>query len=86
MRRSSLTFSSALDDSDIQILKTYVSRSQIVRYPKLIQRQGQGPYAAELKKIESDIKEIQKRVNEKMGMIFTSIPSQCDVMLIYFHD
>jgi 26S proteasome regulatory subunit T1 len=29
--------------------------------------QGQGPYAAQLKKIENDIKEIQKRVNEKMG-------------------
>ncbi len=29
--------------------------------------QGQGPYAAQLKKIEGDIKEIQKRVNEKIG-------------------
>lgn len=29
--------------------------------------QGQGPYAAQLKKVESDIKEIQKRVNEKLG-------------------
>ncbi|KAF8509901.1 P-loop containing nucleoside triphosphate hydrolase protein [Gautieria morchelliformis] len=42
----------ALDDSDIQILKTY----------------GQGPYAANLKKIEIDIKDIQKRVNEKLGV------------------
>ena len=30
--------------------------------------QGQGPYAAQLKKIEVDIKEIQKRVNEKLGL------------------
>lgn len=42
----------ALDESDIQILKTY----------------GQGPYAAQLKKVEIDIKEIQKRVNEKLGV------------------
>ncbi|CAG7846639.1 26S protease regulatory subunit 7 homolog AltName: Full=Protein CIM5; AltName: Full=Tat-binding homolog 3 [Serendipita indica DSM 11827] len=42
----------ALDDSDIQILKTY----------------GQGPYAGQLKKIEQDIKDIQKRVNEKLGV------------------
>ncbi|KZO97837.1 26S proteasome subunit P45 [Calocera viscosa TUFC12733] len=42
----------ALDEGDIQILKTY----------------GQGPYGLTLKKIETDIKEIQKRVNEKMGV------------------
>ncbi|KAK0502892.1 hypothetical protein EDD18DRAFT_1316954 [Armillaria luteobubalina] len=42
----------ALDDSDIQILKTY----------------GQGPYAHTLKKVESDIKDIQKRINEKLGV------------------
>ncbi|KIM30894.1 hypothetical protein M408DRAFT_327829 [Serendipita vermifera MAFF 305830] len=42
----------ALDDSDIQILKTY----------------GQGPYAGQLKKIDQDIKDIQKRVNEKLGV------------------
>ncbi|KDQ60572.1 hypothetical protein JAAARDRAFT_45449 [Jaapia argillacea MUCL 33604] len=42
----------ALDDSDIQILKTY----------------GQGPYALQLKKIEGDIKEVQKRINEKLGV------------------
>ncbi|KAN0066498.1 26S proteasome regulatory subunit 7 [Thecaphora frezii] len=42
----------ALDEGDIQLLKTY----------------GQGPYAAALKKIESEIKEVQKRVNEKMGV------------------
>jgi 26S proteasome regulatory subunit T1 len=34
-------------------------------YGKLIQ--GQGPYARELRKIEADIKDVQKRVNEKMG-------------------
>ncbi|KAK0228194.1 hypothetical protein IW262DRAFT_1471903 [Armillaria fumosa] len=44
----------ALDDSDIQILKTY----------------GQGPYAHTLKKVESDIKDIQKRINEKLGQSF----------------
>jgi 26S proteasome regulatory subunit T1 len=41
-----------LDEGDIAILKTY----------------GQGPYARELRKIESDINDIQKRVNEKMGI------------------
>jgi len=42
----------ALDETDIVLLKTY----------------GQGSYAKELKKIEKDIKEVQKRVNEKMGV------------------
>ncbi|KAL1683449.1 hypothetical protein EV122DRAFT_248508 [Schizophyllum commune] len=42
----------ALDDSDIQILKTY----------------GQGPYAGPLKAVDDDIKEIQKRINEKLGV------------------
>ncbi|KAF8892665.1 hypothetical protein BD779DRAFT_1661335 [Infundibulicybe gibba] len=42
----------ALDDSDIQILKTY----------------GQGPYAGALKTVETDIKDIQKRINEKLGV------------------
>ncbi|KAH7889860.1 26S proteasome subunit P45 [Phlebopus sp. FC_14] len=41
-----------LTDSDIQILKTY----------------GQGPYAAKLKKTEADIKEVQKRIDEKLGV------------------
>ncbi|KAI9023302.1 P-loop containing nucleoside triphosphate hydrolase protein [Hyaloraphidium curvatum] len=41
-----------LDADDIALLKTY----------------GQGPYAKELKKIETDIKDVQKRVNEKMGV------------------
>nr|KAJ3417428.1 26S proteasome regulatory subunit 7 [Polyrhizophydium stewartii] len=41
-----------LDEGDIAILKTY----------------GQGPYARELRKVDADIKEIQKRVNEKMGV------------------
>ncbi|KAF8163097.1 26S proteasome subunit P45 [Crassisporium funariophilum] len=42
----------ALDDSDIQILKTY----------------GQGPYARKLKDVDQDIKDIQKRINEKLGV------------------
>ncbi|KAK7023825.1 AAA domain-containing protein [Favolaschia claudopus] len=42
----------ALDDSDIQILKTY----------------GQGPYAHKLKTVETDIKDIQKRINERLGV------------------
>ncbi|KAJ1569117.1 26S protease regulatory subunit 7 [Cladochytrium tenue] len=41
-----------LDEGDIALLKTY----------------GQGPYMKELKKIEQDIKEVQKRVNEKIGV------------------
>lgn len=42
----------ALDENDIQILKTY----------------GQGPYAQALKKIEGELKEVQQRINEKMGI------------------
>lgn len=42
----------ALDEGDIQILKTY----------------GQGPYASALKKIEGEVKEVQTRINEKMGI------------------
>ena len=29
--------------------------------------QGQGAYAAKLKKTEQDIKEVQKRIDEKLG-------------------
>jgi len=29
--------------------------------------QGQGPYAAKLKSVDIDIKEIQRRINEKLG-------------------
>ncbi|CAO1631273.1 unnamed protein product [Sympodiomycopsis kandeliae] len=42
----------ALDENDIQILKTY----------------GQGPYAQSLKKIEGELKDIQTRISEKMGI------------------
>eukprot|EP00158_Paraphelidium_tribonemae_P002728 Partr_v1_DN25622_c0_g1_i4_m4530 putative 26S protease regulatory subunit len=41
-----------LDESDIALLKTY----------------GQGPYAVELKKITGELDDIQKRINEKMGI------------------
>jgi len=41
-----------LDENDIALLKNY----------------GQGAYANELKKIENDIKEAQKRVNDKIGI------------------
>jgi len=41
-----------LTEDDIQILKTY----------------GQGPYASKLKKIENDIKDVQKRIDEKLGV------------------
>lgn len=30
---------------------------------------GQGPYGATLKQLELDIKEVQKRVNEKLGAL-----------------
>lgn len=40
-----------LDEGDIVLLKTY----------------GQGSYAAEIKKTESEIEEIKKRVNESIG-------------------
>jgi 26S proteasome regulatory subunit T1 len=42
------------------------SRSSQPTYPTLTQ--GQGPYQKELKAIETDIKNVQKRVNEKMGV------------------
>ncbi|KAJ1962122.1 26S proteasome regulatory subunit 7 [Dispira parvispora] len=42
----------ALDEGDIALLKTY----------------GQGPYARELKTIEKEIKEIQTKINEKIGV------------------
>ncbi|CAD6579464.1 MAG: 26S proteasome regulatory subunit 7 [Cyphobasidiales sp. Tagirdzhanova-0007] len=41
-----------LDAGDIQLLKTY----------------GQGPYAQALKRIEKEIEDIRKRVNEQMGV------------------
>ena len=31
-------------------------------------KQGQGPYAKDLRKLENDIKDAQKRVNEKIGV------------------
>ena len=41
-----------LDEADIQILQSY----------------GQGPYARALKKIDDEIKEVSKRVTEKIGV------------------
>jgi 26S proteasome regulatory subunit T1 len=41
-----------LDEGDIQILQTY----------------SQGPYARALKKIDEEIKEVSKRVTEKIGV------------------
>ena len=41
-----------LDEGDIQLLRTY----------------GQGPYASALKRIDQEIKDAEKRVNEKMGV------------------
>lgn len=38
--------------------------------------QGQGPYAAKLKKIEADIKEVQKRINEKLGQLGAYVNAQ----------
>lgn len=46
---------------------TYVGFAYSLLLP-LTPLQGQGPYAEQLKKIENDIKEIQKRINEKLGM------------------
>lgn len=41
-----------LDEGDIQLLRTY----------------GQGPYATALKRIDAEIKDVEKRVSEKMGV------------------
>ena len=41
-----------LDEGEIQLLRTY----------------GQGPYASALKRIDQEIKDAEKRVNEKMGV------------------
>lgn len=64
-----LTTILALDDSDIQILKTYVGLYLMINPVSSIPfpTQGQGPYAAKLKGVDVDIKEIQKRINEKLG-------------------
>jgi hypothetical protein len=65
-----LTVALALDDSDIQILKTYVRLHLLTKCRKshgLFKTQGQGPYATKLKSVDIDIKEIQKRINEKLG-------------------
>ena len=49
--------SAPLDEGDIQLLKTY----------------GQGPYAGALKRIDAEIKEVEKRVSERMGcLLYTS--------------
>lgn len=65
----SMLFPIALDEGDIKLLKTYVccgtSDNETATLYTLIQ--GQGPYAKELKTLEQDIKDIQKRVNEKIG-------------------
>ncbi|KAF7296623.1 AAA domain-containing protein [Mycena chlorophos] len=50
--RVSLRTPNADWENDIQILKTY----------------GQGPYAAKLKTIETNIKDVQKRINERLGI------------------
>ncbi|KNZ56406.1 26S protease regulatory subunit 7 [Puccinia sorghi] len=42
----------ALDEGDIQLLKTY----------------GQGPYARQLRTIEKDLQDLQRRIGEKMGV------------------
>jgi hypothetical protein len=34
----------------------------------LLDSQGQGPYSLALKKIEAELKDIQKRIDEKMGV------------------
>lgn len=63
-----LTTPIALDESDIQILKTYVRNHFGFRvYGFNNPKQGQGPYAARIKDVDKDLKEIQKRVNEKLG-------------------
>ncbi len=45
---------------DIQVLKTY----------------GAAPYAASLKKLEKDVKDLQTKVNEKIGMYFFKMPTE----------
>ena len=66
--------SAALDESDIQILKTYVRANlRALRRSCLTGIQGQGPYAAQLKKTEVDIKDVQKRINEKLGSLSQNV-------------
>lgn len=47
-----LSDTQVLDEEDIAVLKTY----------------GQGAYSKKIKDLESDIKDVQKRINEKMGV------------------
>lgn len=49
---SGWTLHAKAGDRDIQVLKTY----------------GAAPYAAELKKLEKEIKDKQQTINEKIGM------------------
>ena len=51
-KTTTTTTSQPLDESEIALLRTY----------------GQGSYAASLKQVELDIREIQRRINEKMGI------------------
>lgn len=46
----------------------YLIQSQLQAFKRSLQ--GQGPYAVALKKIEGDIKEVQKRINEKLGKVY----------------
>ena len=55
-----------LDETDIALLKTYVRCLHTI---SLMIPQGQGPYARELKQIEGELKDIQKRINERMGTL-----------------
>lgn len=45
--------------------------------------QGQGPYASRLKKIEQDIKEVQKRINEKLGPCLLVCLFRCSQLAPY---
>lgn len=53
-------------DSDIQVLKTY----------------GAAPYAAKIKGLEKELKDVQQRVNEKIGMTPVDVRFLVDANII----
>ncbi|KAI8617882.1 P-loop containing nucleoside triphosphate hydrolase protein [Chytriomyces sp. MP71] len=62
-------YEKALDDkAEDKIKGAYEERGGGERAAESVEGRGQGPYAKELKKIETDIKDVQKRVNERMGV------------------
>lgn len=62
--------SSALDERDIALLKTYVWAKFIL----FLTSKGAGAYGLSLRQMEKSIKELLRRVNEKIGNMMLQLP------------